>query len=208
MVKRRTPSFLTPKKLLTKQEYLDYQMRKKIPATEKLRGEIEEEKKGLKKFEDERRYAQTRTGRLSSKSTRFLKGIQDIQRRGITRSLYERKTSPFSRPYAQPISTSVAGRRTGRVGRPRGTFDPRYSRWGGVYGYRKWLSQQRWKEKQEILAQSVASPVQRERLRQIQMQEQMRQQSPEAQVIPNTYGNIPLMKTIHQEINDYANLVD
>jgi hypothetical protein len=77
-----------------------------------------------------------------------------------------------------------------------------------VYGYRKWLSQQRWKEKQEILSQSVASPIQRERLRQIQMQEQMRQQSPEAQIIPNTYGNIPLMKTIHQEINDYANLVD
>lgn len=31
----------------------------------------------------------------------------------------------------------------GKKGRPIGTFDQRYARFGGVYGYRKWLSEQR-----------------------------------------------------------------
>lgn len=39
---------------------------------------------------------------------------------------------------------------TGGPGRPRGTYDARYARFGGVFGYRKWLAQQRSAEKETI----------------------------------------------------------
>lgn len=203
MAKTKKPSFLSPRSLLTKREYRDYQTIRKIPERDKLQREWEERKEQPKKYSKEKQYEQSRTGKVSSKASGFLRGIQRVGRTGVTRSLYERKTTPMTRPYQQ---TATKKSYTGR-GKPRGSFDQRYAQFGGVYGYRKYLSQQRWKERQEILQQSVTNPRQREILRQIQVREQMQQQSPEAQIFPDTHGKIPLMKTIHQEIDDYANLV-
>ena len=189
MAKKRRPSYLAPKSLLTKQEYMDYQMRQKIEAGEKLQKQIEQQKKL-------ERYKLSRSGRISGKITKgfsFLKG-------GVASSLYARH---------QPISqklTSTGGTRTGARGRPRGSFDPRYARYGGVYGYRKLLATQLRVQRMEALRRSTVTPRQEMALRQIQIRQAQQRMSPERQVIPGTEGGVPI-KGIMDEINDAANIV-
>lgn len=125
-----------------------------------------------------------------------------MQKGGVTRALYGQPISP----YGSNISNTIPSRRTGRRGRPKGTYDQRYANFGGVYGYRKFLAQQRWKERQQILQNSVTNPRQKAILRQIQQRDEMQRMSPESRTIPDTAGNIPTMRTIHDEINDYANI--
>lgn len=192
---------MSPRSLLTKKEYQQYSTLRKIPERDRLQSEWEQRKKNLERYNQEKKYEQSRTGKVASRVSSFLRGIKRIGRIGATRSLYERKTSPYNRPMTQ--QTKAQGY-TGR-GRPRGSFDSRYAQYGGVYGYRKAMAQQRWKERREILERSVTNPRQRAIFQQIQQREEMRMRSPEAQTIPNTYGKVP-MKNIFDEINDATNI--
>ena len=178
------------KSILTKQEYFDYQMTQKIEARDKF---------------DKQRVAQEKANRYSkSTAGKIGKGFSSVigvVRRGITSSLYgQSQDNNIRRP-----TKSSGGR-----GRPVGTVkyrDPRTGQPIGVYEYRKIQSQQRWKERQNIMERSVTNPRQREVLNQIRARDEARMQSPERRTFPDTNGNIPTMRTIHSEINDYANMV-
>jgi len=189
MVKRRT-SITSPKNILTKQEYFDYQMRQKVEARDKFdKQRIAQEKRD--------RYSKSTAGKIG----KGFSSVIGVARRGVTASLYgQGQNNNIRRP------TKSNGR-----GRPKGTVkyrDPRTGQPIGVYEYRKIQSQLRWKERQQIMERSVTNPRQREILNQIRARDEARMQSPERRTFPDTSGNIPLMRTIHSEINDYANLVD
>lgn len=92
-------------------------------------------------------------------------------------------------------------------GRPKGSFDPRYAQFGGVYGYRKWLSQQRWKEKMEVMQDSLMNPRQRQILESIKRSEEERMKSPENRTFPDTNGYFSL-DPIFDEIDKYSRLID
>ena len=198
MVKKRT-SYLSPRSLLTKKEFSDYQMQKKIIERDKLQRRIEQGKESFKKYSKEKRYEESKTGQVSKKVGGFLRGIQSLQRKGVTRSLYGGNT--ISKVSKRTNKGSYSGR-----GRPRGTYDKRYAKYGGVYGYRKAMSLQRWKERQQILERSAVNPRQQEVLRRIQQRDAYARQSPERRVIPSTGGELPL-KGIMDEINNACNLV-
>jgi hypothetical protein len=201
MVKGKRPSYMSPRNLLTKKEYQQYSTLRKIPERDRLQKEWNQRKKDFKKYSQEKRYEESRTGKVASRVSSFLRGIKRTGRVGATRSLYKRKTSPYNRPMTQP--TKAQGY-TGR-GRPRGSFDSRYAQYGGVYGYRKAMAQQRWKERREILERSVTNPRQRAIFQQIQQREEMRLRSPESRTIPDTAGQVPT-KSIMDEINDATNI--
>ncbi len=103
--------------------------------------------------------------------------------------------------------TATGGIRTGRRGRPRGSFDPRFARFGGVFGFRKYLSQKLRLERIQAQREARVSPRQELLLQQDRARFRSRQLDPERQPIPNTAGGIPLMSQIEDEINDAARLV-
>jgi len=191
MAKKRISRSPPLKSILTKQEYLDYQMRQKVEARKKF----DEQRKGEIKRD---RYSKSTAGKIGSKVSK----IFGVARRGVTSSLYgQNQSNNIRRP-----TKSSGGR-----GRPVGTVkyrDPRTGQPIGVYEYRKIQSQLRWKERQQVLERSVTNPRQREILNQIRARDEARMQSPERRTFPDTTGNIPTMRTIHSEINSYANLVD
>lgn len=197
--------------------YTSTQRERSRPFKEKLKSYTKEIKKrlnkpkvsrsfisqeGLSKGEKARRIATF----ISDRSSRGVrKGLSMLQKGAVTRRLYGQPVAP----YGSNISNVQPVRRTGRRGRPRGSVKYRDAQGNpiGVYEYRKLLSQKRWKERQEILQRSVTNPTQLARLRQIQDRDEMLRRSPESQTIPDTFGNVQT-KTIHDEINFYANLVD
>lgn len=151
-------------------------------------------------------------------------------RRGVARTLYDRqkqKPTYFLNPRTGEIiystqdlthlgyirtATKVSGRKaitgmksSGR-GRPRGTFDPRYAKYGGVYGYRKWLATQLKLQKIQAQREAVVTPRQQAIINQVRNREQVLNTAPESRTIPSTSGRIPL-RGIMEEIDYSANLV-
>jgi hypothetical protein len=197
MVKRRS-SITSLKNILTKQEYFDYQMRQKVEARDKFdKARIAQDKKRIAQ-EKKDRYSKSTAGKIG----KGFSSVIGVARRGVTASLYGQSSdNNIRRP-----TKSGGGR-----GRPKGTVkyrDPRTGQPIGVYEYRKIQSQLRWKERQQIMERSVTNPRQREILNAIRARDESRMQSPERRTFPDTTGNIPTMRTIHSEINRYANLVD
>ena len=88
----------------------------------------------------------------------------------------------------ETIKGGKGGEAKGAVGRPKGTYDNRYSAYGGVYGYRKWVSQQkavrRMAEEQERLMLQAQEKIQMAQQAQEyqQMQQQQYQPQPQQQV--------------------------
>jgi hypothetical protein len=190
---------LSAKRILSPKDYQDYRRQNEEMKRRQLLKEISRNRADLKIINRRESIQRSRTGRLGS---RIAKGFSFI-RRGATQSLYDRGRT-FEERTGRPSISSVRRTGLGR-GRPRGSFDSRYAQYGGVYGYRKAMAQQRWKERREILERSVTNPRQRAIFQQIQQREEMRMRSPEAQTIPNTYGKVP-MKNIFDEINDATNI--
>lgn len=109
--------------------------------------------------------------------------------------------------YAQNIRRPIVGsgiKKQGR-GRPRGSYDPRYAQYGGVYGYRKILNAELRARRIEQARRLAVTPRQQYELNQIEARRRVQQDAPENQVIPDTTGNIPT-RSIHQEIDDAANI--
>lgn len=152
-----------------------------------------------REIEKERRkkalYNKSFSGKLGKK---IVKGFT-IPQQGITKSLYGRK-------YKDLKDKTVSGVKQNGRGRPKGSYDKRYARFGGVYGYRKWLRTQLKIKRLQAERESKISPQQAQVLRQFQMKRQQQMMSPESQTIPDTYGNVPL-KGIMDEINSFSNLV-
>ena len=140
-----------------------------------------------------------RIGALFSKT-------RQIGRRGITRSLYDREQPQMPVRRVKGI-TRTGGVATGKRGRPKGSYDLRYAKWGGVYGYRKAMAQQRRLERIQALRNASVTPRQQETLRRIEMRKAMEQQRREKSPFHGTSGNVQL-GGIMDEINRATNLVD
>ena len=160
----------------------------------------------IKQQERQRAYDRTATGKVGgflSKSFRTLS-----QKYGVTKRLYK-KSMPLRPSYSTVNgvkSRTVQGVSSGRRGRPIGTYNPLYAKYGGVYGYRKAMALERFKQRQAILEQSATNPRQRVILAQIRQRDMARMQDPEGRVIPDTYGQVNL-NGIFRDIDDATNLV-
>lgn len=201
MAMKKETRLTTARKVLYPEQYKEYKTQQETIKKRNLLQDINKNRRDLSILQKREAYSKTPSGRLGTKMSKGL----NIARRGITQSLYDRNRTSNER---LGIRRSVVRGTSGGRGRPSGTFDQRYAQYGGVYGYRKFLAQQRWKERQQILQNSVTNPRQREILNQIRAREESNMQSPERRTFPDTNGNIPTMRTIHSEINDYANMVD
>ena len=120
---------------------------------------------------------------------------------GFVRGLYGGQVAPVS-----PKTSTRGLRGYGKRGRPRGTLDPRYAKYGGVYGYRKWLSTQLRIKRMEALRSNAITPEQQQILRNIEARKRAPGMSREAQIIPDTDGGVD-MNQIFKDINDSANMI-
>ncbi len=162
--------------------------------------EYSQNKKFIEFKERQKRYAQSRSGRFSS---RISKGLNFL--RSPTRSLYSRQIEP--RPYSSSGSKTIRRIGTGRRGRPVGTLDQRYAKFGGVYGWRKYQATQLRIQRMEALRRATVNPRQQQVLNQIEARDRYQQQNPENRVIPDSSGTV-FMSNIMDEINRATNLVD
>lgn len=187
MAKRKQDSFLSRRKILSRQEYEDYKRLKSRLKEEEYKKEIS----GLRSKERKLSYTQSRTARVGGV---IASGFSILGRKGgVTRALY---------------GGSIV--RKGTKGRPAGTVkytDPRTGQPIGVYEYRKILSARLQRERAISLRNSAISPQQQEVLRRIELRKATQSMNPERRVIPDTSGTVYL-NDIMGEIDTSANLVD
>lgn len=138
---------------------------------------IEEKEARERRELAERRFKQSRTGRLGS----FFGTVATQRRQQLS----------FAR---------------GIRGRRKGSFDPRYKQFGGVYGYRKMLNAQLRAQRLQQQRDATLSPQQQAILARSEDARLARYRNPENKAIPDTAGFIP-MEHIFNEIDDAANLV-
>lgn len=137
------------------------------------------------------------------KQTRTSKIFSIFQRGAITRKLYNQPISP----YGSNIPNIQQKKYTGRRGRPRGTVDPRYAPYGGVYGFRKAQALAIRQARLEAMRRATVTPQQELLLRQIEARRMAEMQNPERKTIPSTYGRVPI-SGIMEEIDSASKLFD
>jgi len=144
-----------------------------------------------------RRWA-SKSRELTGKAGKFVgKTFQALSTRGgVTRASY-------GMPIRPPINKNKY--KAGFRGRPRGSYNPLYAQYGGVYGYRKAMSHKRALERLAAKRAAQISPQQAQVLNQYQAQQYAQRQSPEGRIIPDTTGNVGIGQ-INNEIDDAANL--
>ena len=148
--------------------------------------------------------------RYDKKSKKYVPALNDKQRDQIKKQMAQvaselstKKTQVrnaaigyvFPVPSLTSYGSSGGGRKTvsgvpgrGR-GRPRGTLDPRYARFGGVFGYRKYLSQQRQLAREQLQRQAIAMRQARQQPQYEQQQyQQAYPQQQEQQLPPEMQG--------------------
>lgn len=165
--------------------------------------EYQQQKKEIAQIEGQRQYAQSRSGRFTS---RLLNPLAPVTRKGKTYSFGYNKTRNV------PLGTTgykgyraVRGISRGRRGRPVGSYKPEYAAVGGVYEYRKRQALERFKARQEYLRSRAINPQQQQILAQIEAREAAKRQDIERRPIADTRGNVAT-RGIMDEINDAANI--
>jgi hypothetical protein len=123
-------------------------------------------------------------------------------RGGFARALY-RGQGQLPPTNVQNRFKTIQGIKSGKRGRPIGTIDKRYQSFGGVYGYRKYVTHQRFLERQAALQSRAVTPQQQAILQQIRAREQYARSNPEGRVIPSTNGDV-FLDGIMDEINRAA----
>jgi len=107
----------------------------------------------------------------------------------------------------------VRGRVKFGRGRPKGSYEPSYAKWGGVYGFRKAMSMQYSQQRAQAMQQANISPEQQQIINQFEAQRRARMGTPfgwesvdvaknmEREVSSNSAGSL------QDEINNAANAV-
>ena len=186
--KNRKPSWLSPKKVLTESEFQKYKELRQRLQKRKLREDIKQFEKKAKQQRALAKYKSTTMGKVSSAVGL---GIKYGRRGGITRALY-----------------GVGSKRvTGKRGRPRGSYDTRYARYGGVYGWRKFQAAQIRLAKIQAMRRATVTPQQQAILNQIEARRRMNQFDMEREPIPRTQGKVN-MQDFFSEVDEASNLVD
>ena len=159
----------------------------------------QERERNLKRIKDAE-YRRTMAGRMGTGIATAFRAAG--KRGGISRLVYGQTSM-------QPgqIVGKKKSRGYGRAGRPKGSLDPRYAQYGGVYGYRKFLAHKFRMEKLSALQQANINPQQQALINQYEAQRRARAMDRESQPIPDTTGGVHL-KGIFNEIDNAANLVD
>jgi len=166
--------------------------------------EYEANKKILKYEQRQQSYDNSFAGKISKGVTHSLKFIKHP-----TRTLYETQNRPpiARSPYEKEkkVGRAFSGR-----GRPVGTtkyFDPRTGQPIGVYEYRKVQSHLHRMETLQAQRTAGLNPYEQRALQQADAQQRYQQQNIESRPIPDTTGQVN-MRSIHQEADAYAHLVD
>lgn len=136
-----------------------------------------------------------RTGRVNTIGTSVFSSFARGRRQQLV----------YGRDVRRPLIGS--GIKTGKKGRPKGSYDPRYAQYGGVYGYRKLLNASLRQQRIQQAQQGELNPQQRELLNRFAAQQNIVQNAPENRPIPDTTGRFNL-RSLNQEIDEAANLVD
>jgi len=150
------------------------------------------------------------------------KGV-GVARRGVTQSLLDRskpvsssgrgaqETHEYDTMFTQTTRakglTKTGGVKTGKRGRPRGSYDQRYAKWGGVYGYRKAIAQRNRLEKIQAMRNAAVTPRQQVVLESIEERRRMQNTSIERRRFPDTAGDVS-MGSFMRDVDTAANLVD
>lgn len=182
---------------------------KKSPSSFKLAESVaadyareQEYKKALARIqaqEKARKYAGSFAGRISK---RVSKGIAMTRRGGLTAWSYGASMKPSSTSVSPYSRKGVGG------GRPRGSYNPLYAKYGGVYGYRKMLAAKLRIQKMEAMRKYAIPPEEQAILSKMRaMQQQKQVYSREASIFPDTTGDVNL-NGIFGEIDRATNLVD
>jgi len=155
----------------------------------------------IKRLRADEAYYKTPSGKVSKGATRVA-GILTTKR-GITKALYSR-TMPVSIGSASAI-------RTGKRGRPFGTYDPRYAAYGGVYGFRRAQSQMNRQQRQQYLQNIAQNPQQQAALAYIEARrkEKLRQQQ---QIFPDVRNDAMIAESnifnqLNIDVDNASNLV-
>jgi hypothetical protein len=203
MVKKEKRSgYLSPKTLLNKDDYKRYREQRRIIERAKLEKRMEERESKIPAIKAQSRYSKSSFGKVGKGIS---KGFQFIQ--SPTSVMYSRNVPVIPN---KPVSRTSKTLRKGynyKPGRPKGTYDLRYAKFGGVYGYRRYLSSQLREQRMQMLRDRAISPQQQIILRQIEAREAASKMSPEARVIPSTAGEVYL-DGLMDEINSAANIVN
>ena len=194
MVKRKRSAFNSAKNVLSPEEYERYIKLKKSETKRNLLNDLARRESRERAISSRDKYNKPRTGKVAS----FIQGGKRVVSTGITKSLYGNK-------YSQLKDKTISGVKGSGRGRPRGTYDKRYARFGGVYGYRKWLRGQIAIKKAEARRRGIIDPQQRVVLQRFEQRRMQSQMSPEGKTIPDTYGNVSI-NGIMKEINDASNI--
>lgn len=213
--------YSNPPENLTKQQKIDRIIAKRVEVQDRAALNRINANKGTI-----RRTAEDFLNRITTKRMFTKKGTRDMsyadylrkraeqQRYGGTPNYIGRREKTLKKvaqeifPFQTYTKTDKATGVPGRKGRPRGTLDPRYAAYGGVYAYRRYLFQQK-KLAKQVQAQQAAqgrmqnipqyetqqyspqetqvpqqiSSAELQAIQQAQMQEQMRMQ-PQPQAPP------------------------
>lgn len=192
-----------------KQKLAEYEKQHKVGLYQRQAAQIE-------RFN---RYDRSRSGRISKGVLGTMRFIQQPTRtlykksRVITQPTFrysqagERYSKGYSVQGGIGYRKTVTGQMQGRKGRPPGTYDQRYAKFGGVYGFRKWQATQNQIARMEAMRATTVSPQQEQVLSQYAAQQRYQYQNPETKVIPDTAGVIDMRK-IMQEIEDATHILD
>jgi len=191
-------SYLSPSKVLSEEEYNRYKEAKVQESKRRYLGTSKRLQEKNKYLSGQESFARTRTGKVSAKTTSFFN--QARQPKPVTNFLYNR-----NKPKSMSNTNFTTGNSYGKRGRPKGTLDPRYAQYGGVYGFRKAQAFERKKALLELKQRTNISPAQQRVIQQLQVRDQIQRENPERRTIPDTYGYSG-QKSYHKEIDDYANL--
>jgi hypothetical protein len=217
--KSRTPRYLSAEKVLSPEEYAEYKRNREniqrmnlLERTKELKSEnkYRTAKKNYEEGTTWKKYYPNKVQTGIRKTNAFFarnlpKAISSVgQRGGIARSLY-RSQGQLPPTNIQNRFKTIQGLKSGKIGRPKGTYDKRYSSFGGVYNFRKLQAMERFKQRQQILQDRALTPQQQYQLQLIRQREQASRTNIEAQTFPDTRGQVDI-DSITREINDAANI--
>jgi hypothetical protein len=195
---KQSSSYLSPKKVLAndKGAYEQYKETKIAAKRLALLQKTRQTKALLPRAERQERYEATRSGRFASGLTTGLRFLQSP-----TRALNQ-PPHQFGRKKERQ---TTYGRYASKAGRPMGTYNKMYAQYGGVYGWRKAMAQQRRLQQLEYLRSVAQTPNQQAAFRSIEARRMAQMRDMEAAPIPNTNGQVYL-SDIMDEIDLAANI--
>ena len=212
MAKKKSGGLNKLKSLLTPKEYQEYRNIKQVTESARAKASLARMRSNLSNVSKAQslsnrneRYEASRSGKVARF---FNKAINKTSRRNFMNIGYSQV--PGQQGMVMP-SQGQGQRRSvkafGGRGRPKGTLDPRYAKYGGVYGFRKYTAQQNRLQKIAAIRQNQITPQQDQLLRAIQARNMAQQQAPENQTIPDTTGMFNL-NGFMDEINRASQEVD